>query len=334
MLQTTTLLTLAPESAFMLLKAGAALRALPVEEREDGLKLTLPWGEVVAAREAGGVRLTLSASDRARLHSLQEANDRPLDEAALCPDRRWSFAETGANPPNMTFMAVVSCRRMTPSYYRVCLSGPSVERFAREGLHFRLLFAPADHAGEWPVMNEAGRTEWPGGMGAWHRPVYTVRTIDAGAGTLEFDVFAHPGGRVTTWCETLQPGAQIAIIGPGGEWYPRAGWMALFGDETALPAIARILEGMPEDGAGIATIMIGDPGDIQEMKRPEAVSVRWLVRGRDTGLVEALAALEMPSADRFVWFAGERAETAAARKLMGERGLAKTEMRAAVYWTR
>lgn len=97
MLQTTTLLALAPESAFMLLKAGAALRALPVEERGDGLKLTLPWDEVVAAREAGGVRLPLSASDRARLHWLPEAIDRPLDEAALCPDRRWSSAETGAN---------------------------------------------------------------------------------------------------------------------------------------------------------------------------------------------------------------------------------------------
>lgn len=333
-MQTTTLLHIPADLGLQMIRARAVERALPFSEESEGLVVNLPWGEVRASEERNGLRLTLRASDRTRLHLLQEAVDRRLDEAAVAPERRWSLSEAGSAPPNLTIATVESCDRAYPSYYRVRLSGPSLERFARDGLHFRLLFPPETVRDEWPVMSDSGRVEWPGGIGAWHRPVYTTRRVDLDAGTLDFDVFAHEGGRVTEWCRTLRPGMRAAIMGPGGEWLPAAPRIALFGDETALPAIARILEGLPADGTASATILVTDARDVQPLPESERVTVRWLVRGADETLLDALKGLEIPDRDRFVWFAGERSEVAEARDILLARGFDKSEMRAASYWTR
>lgn len=332
--QTTTRIPLPFDQVSSLFKAEATRRDISVSILDDGITLNARSGDIHLVREKNGVRLTLSAADRTKLHFLQEAIDQSLDAMNAAAGRQWSLTEPGAYPPNLTFATVESCDRISPSYFRVALSAPDIMRFSSGGLHFRLLFAPREHAGKWPAIAENGRTEWPGGMQAWHRPVYTTRRIDPEAGTLTFDVFVHDGGRVTEWCRTVRRGDEIALTGPGGEWYPGGGWIALFGDETALPAIARILAARPGDTSGVATIMVGGAEDIQELDKPEGISVRWLFRDGDETLIDALAGLELPDADRFVWFASERAEVFAVREALMERGLEKSEMRAAVFWTR
>lgn len=333
-MQTTTLLDVPAELGLQMMKARAVERSLPFEERSDGVILHLPLGQIHACGENGGLRLTLNASDHMKLHLLQEAVDHRLDEAAVALDRRWSLTAPGIAPPNLTFATVELCERIYPSYYRVRLSGASLERFSRDGLHFRLLFPPESHIGQWPVVSESGRVEWPGGINQWHRPVYTTRSVNLEKGTLDFDVFAHDGGRVTDWCKTLRPGMDAAIMGPGGEWLPDARWIGLFGDETALPAIARILESLPEETSGVATIFISDARDKQRLNTTSGVNVRWLVRGEGTSLLDELKKLEIPDGDRFVWIAGERSEVNQARGMLADRRLHKAEMRIASYWSR
>lgn len=334
-MQTTTLLHISPEFGLQMIKAQAVERSLPFEDSSDGLILNLPLGQIYAVKEKSGLRLTLHASDHMKLHLLQEAVDHRLDEVAAAPDRRWSLTEPVLVPPNLTFATVTSCVRISPAYYRVSLSGPGIDRFSRDGLHFRLLFPPDEHKGEWPFISENGRTEWPGGIAAWHRPVYTIRRFDPVTGNLEFDVFAHEGGRVTEWCKTLRPGMDVAIMGPGGEWLPQARWIALFGDETALPAIARILESLTEETRGVATILISDARDEQRLNKTSGMSVRWLVRGKGVSLLDELRTLEIPERrDRLVWFSSERSDVNQARDILAMRGLEKAEMRTASYWTR
>lgn len=333
-MQTTTLLRISHESGLEMVKARAIERSLPFDEGSDGVRLHLPLGQIHACEENGSLRLTLHANDHMSLHLLQEAVDHRLDEASVAPDRRWSLTGSGMVPPNVTFATVKACERVHPSYYRVRLSGASFERFSRDGLHFRLLFPPESHRGQWPFISESGRVDWPGGISHWHRPVYTIRSVNLENGTLDFDVFAHEGGRVTDWCRTLQAGDSAAIMGPAGEWLPDARWIALFGDETALPAIARILEGLSEEALGIATILVSDASDQQHLPTSSGVVVRWLVRGDGVSLLDELKELPLPEGDRFVWFASEKSEVNQARDVLVAKGIRKAEMRLASYWSR
>lgn len=333
-MQTSTQLTLSADRALALFQEEARHHEVPSEQTRNGLKVMSPYGEILLAREPAGISITLNAVDDVKLYVLQETVDHVLGEIGEADGIRWSSTVAGARPANMTTAAVVSCKRISPSYFRVRLADPGLERFSREGLHFRLLFGPADRPGELPSILETGRTDWPGGSSAWHRPVYTVRAIDPMAGTLDFDVFVHEGGRVTEWCKTVSPGENVAIMGPGGGWFPKAGWLGLFGDETALPAIARILASAPAETQGVAAIVVTHPDDVQVLGHPEGISLKWLVRGRDETLVEALEAVEPPASDRLIWFAGEKAEVEAARRHSRKLNLAKDEWQAAAYWRR
>lgn len=333
MMHTTTHLHVEPAFVLRMMKARAVERAVPHESLPDSLILHLPWGDVYALKENARLRVTLQANDRTRLFLLQEVVDKRLDEAGIELDRRWSLNDLGGLPPTLTFAQVDAVSRLSPSYYRVRLGG-DLGRFLRDGLHFRILFGPDRHRGEWPTVGSAGRIEWPGGIASWHRPVYTTRVMDLQRGTLEFDIFAHDGGRVTEWCRVVQKGDEIAIMGPAGESYPEAPWLALFGDETALPAIARILEQRPVNSAGVATILVTDRADIQDLTKPERVGVNWLVRGENRSLIEAVLDLDLPETNRFVWFASERSESSAARRILLDRGLDKSEIRTASYWSR
>lgn len=334
MLDTTTVLGIEAESGLQMMRARAVEGSRPHEIVSDGLIIHLPWGDVQALKMQSGLRLTLSADDRERLFLLQEVVDKRLDQAGIELGRQWSLNDLVGLPPNVAFTEVDEIARLSPSYYRVRLGGADLSRFFRDGLHFRLLFGPASNRGEWPTIGSNGRTEWPGGIESWHRPVYTARAIDAQRRTMDFDIFAHEGGRVTEWCRALQQGDKVAIMGPSGEWYPQAKWLALFGDETALPAIVRILEERPAESVGSATILVSDEGDVQDLRKPGHVNVNWLLRGAGRSLIDAVLGLDIPQTDRFVWFAGERSESEAARRVLLERGVGKSEMRTASYWSR
>ena len=89
--------------------------------------------------------------------------------------------------------------------------------------------------------------------GAPHVRTYTVRRIDRDGTALDVDLVAHgttsPSAR---WLAQVRPGDPLTVLGPdemsagrlgGIEWRPGAASSILIaGDETALPAIAGIVE--------------------------------------------------------------------------------------------
>jgi NADPH-dependent ferric siderophore reductase len=90
--------------------------------------------------------------------------------------------------------------------------------------------------------------------------------------------------------------------------------MILLGDETALPAIARILAALPATATARAVIEVTGPEEEQYLPSAARVSVEWLHRGtepRGTGkLAEILQAVEAEnlSPDTFVWAGCEFAD--------------------------
>lgn len=237
--------------------------------------------------------------------------------------------------PNLILAQVESLRQISPGFRRLRLYSDDLARFGPDALHFRLLLPPRDRAPVWPCQGDDGRTLWPEGADALHRPVYTFRALDTGAGWADVDIFLHEGGRVTDWTAQARPGETVGLMGPAGRALGKPDWIALFGDETALPAIARHLAVLPRQTRGAAFILC-DPADRQTLAHPPGMALHWLNRGAGDTLGAALSDLALPpGGDRLVWFAAEKTEADRARTLLHElRGLTRQETHVTAYWRR
>lgn len=306
---------------------------LQAETSEDRVTIRFRLGTVTLSGTAAQTQLALESETAANLQLLRDTIAERMAALDLTPD--WRDKTAPGQPANMSLVTVTAVRRLTPSYTRVVIEGPDLARFADGGLHFRLLFGP-EGAG-WPYTDAGGVTQWPGGVRAWHRPVYTTRAIAPqadGSARIEFDIFLHDGGRVTEWSRSLTAGRQIAVTGPGGGRGPHpAPWVCLIGDETAVPVIARILQDLPIGTRGKAVLFVPEADDIQDLPHPPSLTVQWVLRGGDVTPLAALHDTDLPRSDRFVFFAAERQEALATRSYLNDSGLDKTEFHSASYWT-
>lgn len=124
-----------------------------------------------------------------------------------------------------------------------------------------------------------------------HLRTYSIRELRRcadGPDEIDVDFVLHSDnpGPASAWAEDAQPGQQLLIIGPtrdddsgvGIEFNPGSAAMAcLYGDETALPAIARILEDWPGGLAGSADDEV-PAGNHLPIDAPAQVDVRWHCR--------------------------------------------------------
>ena len=102
------------------------------------------------------------------------------------------------------------------------------------------------------------------------------------------------------WARAAQPGDVIRFMGPGGGYAPDADadWHLIAGDESALPAIAAALEGMPAGALVKAYLEVSDPLEEQKLETSADAEITWLHRGdRPVGeaLIEAVRACEFPA---------------------------------------
>jgi NADPH-dependent ferric siderophore reductase len=116
-----------------------------------------------------------------------------------------------------------------------------------------------------------------------------------------------------------------------------AGWQLFAGDESAMPALAEMIEALPPATAAVALIEVGDPDDEQPIAATELIGVRWLYRGttppgESDVLDRALAALDIPDADRHAYIFGESRVVRRLRDDLGRRGLHAAEISAKGYW--
>jgi NADPH-dependent ferric siderophore reductase len=231
---------------------------------------------------------------------------------------------------------------LTPRMRRLTFAG-DVARFAGdEEIHVRLYFPPEGVAEpEWPYPGADGGIVWPSDDKRPEVRYYTVRRADVEAGEIEIDVLLHDdSGPGSAFAQAARPGSICGMAGPVGRVAPLSDWTLLAGDETALPAIARMLELMPEEARGLALIEVDGPTDEVPIRAPEGVTLRWLHRkteGLERPLVEAIRAAEFPepSSDPYVWVACEHDDAKAIRShLRVDRGLNRDRHQVVGYWQR
>ncbi|MBO0903133.1 siderophore-interacting protein [Jiella sonneratiae] len=310
------------------------------EAQENGLSVEFDAAAIRLRLLGEGLEVAIGAADLARIHEMREAVLFLFDQTAPQLSERmvWSGdLPEGTLPPNFRTARFVGRRKLSPNFLRVTLAAPGVSDFLAGGMHFRLAIPPRDRAPVWPQLGRAGRTVWPKGEDALHCPAYTTAEVDVGAGHLFFDVYLHEGGLATTWALQAEEGAVVGLAGPGGGTLPPGDFILLAGDETALPAIRRILAASPPVRRGHVLVELADPRDRMELQLPDAMSIEWLQRGETPDIFERARAVTLPKPgeSRFVWIAGERELARRARlHFRDEGGVPAGESYIAAYWTR
>jgi NADPH-dependent ferric siderophore reductase len=285
---------------------------------------------------------------------------------------------------------VVAVERVSPTFARVTFGGTELDDFGTPGAvldqRIKLIFpapgrplptlAQGDWYQNWLTVPEDER----GSM-----RTYSIRSLDVSPENttvvIDFVLHLEPGltGPAATWASQASVGDELLVIGPrrgregggGIEYSPGdAREILLAGDETAAPAIARILEDVAADVRGTVFIEVPHADDILPIAAPAGVVVRWLprsgashgevliptvlahlgdivdtieIRDADTenplwetpqysGLGETLST-EGSHGERYFWIAGESGVvTTLRRHLVKDLGIDRTQVAFMGYW--
>jgi NADPH-dependent ferric siderophore reductase len=209
-----------------------------------------------------------------------------------------------------------------PGFVRVQLVGEALRSFVSLSFddHVKVFLPPLAGAavGAGPVMRD-----------------FTPRAFNVEAGTLDLEFALHGHGPASRWAAEARVGDALDIGGPRGSMIIPTDfdWHLLAGDESALPAMARRLEELPEGVAVTALISTRDTADRRALSSRATLTVHWLDGLRPHVLAEAAQSWSVPSGEGFAWAACEANEAAALRQvLVGSLGLHKRRVRVSAYW--
>ncbi|MFF9058431.1 siderophore-interacting protein [Streptomyces sp. NPDC014882] len=253
-----------------------------------------------------------------------------------------------AAPFRFFALHVVRTRRLGPSLVRVSFAGEDLRHFLSDGRDQSLsLFLP--HPGQTaPVVPvELGDDWWQG----WRelpddvRAVmrsYTLRELRRDPDEIDVDFVLHtPAGPASAWAGRARAGDRVLLLGPAVadnraiRFRPPddTDLVLLWGDETALPAIASILAALPAGQRVRAWLDVRDARDARDLVTAADAEISWRTDG---SCLDALRAAPFPSAERpYAWIAGESGSVKALRRhLVHERGIDRRRITFVGYWRR
>lgn len=167
---------------------------------------------------------------------------------------------------------------LTPSFRRFTFAGEDLADFGDPGFDQRIKVVFPTPGGPLGSMPTGGDwyTRWrlmePGARPAVR--TYTTRAVRATAAEVDIDMVVHdPLGPAARWIRDARLGDELLLFGPtralrgvslGVDFVPprRAGAVLLAGDETAAPAIAAILERLPETTSGVVVLEVPEASDV------------------------------------------------------------------------
>ena len=211
---------------------------------------------------------------------------------------------------------VVRIERLSPHFVAITFAAESLREFVSLGFddHVKFMFDAGD-GGE-PVRRD-----------------YTPRSWDLARGELTLEFAVHGHGGAGDWADRAQLGQRAIIGGPRGSMIVPTDydWHLLVGDASALPAIHRRLEELPEGTHAIVVMQMPEPPDRRAIASRAQVDLHWV--DSDEELLAAVRALALPAGEGFSWCAGEAGLMARLRAvLVEEKGQTKEAMKVAAYW--
>ncbi|WLG94839.1 siderophore-interacting protein [Pseudomonas sp. FP198] len=233
-------------------------------------------------------------------------------------------------------LQVLRVQDLTPRMRRITVGGPELAGFVSLGTddHVKLLFPQnaEEHAALENFNPGAGKAQGP----MPEMRDYTPRRYDLDALELEIDFVLHGDGPASTWAAQAAPGQYLNIAGPRGSMIVPDIFDSylLIGDETALPAIARRLEGLAPNRRALVVVEVENGAEQQILHSPAQVQVIWVLReGHRDSLLRTVLQLEMPGGKLYAWVATESKVSRQIRKvLLEEKGLDQDFIKAVGYW--
>lgn len=226
------------------------------------------------------------------------------------------------------FMTVAALRRIAPRMQRLRLVGDNLARFDTfANLHVRL-YVPNEYGKTLPrpMLGRDGRPRLSGRIDGCAMRYYTIREIDAEAGWLDIDFVLHEdAGPACDFARRAQLGDICGISGPCGLSVKPAQYYLLAGDETALPAIARIARSLPDTVQGRIVIDTHAPDGRIDFSVPAGMTLQWISSLSSPGqepfvssVSRAITEATSASDDHFIWIAGVFSKCMALRPCLGK----------------
>lgn len=222
--------------------------------------------------------------------------------------------------PQPKEFTVIKKELVTPHMLRLTLGGESVKALPddQESSYVKLIFP---NGNERPLMR-----------------TYTIRHHRKDE--IDIDFMLHEdSGPASTWAKAAQSGDTIIIGGPGPKKLIESSsdWQLLVGDMTALPAISVNLGELPYSAKGYAVIEVVSEDDIQTLKHPENIEIKWVINpypGTDSNaLLNEVKSLDWLDGNASVWAACEFNSMKALRDFFkNEKNISKENLYISSYW--
>jgi NADPH-dependent ferric siderophore reductase len=318
---------------------------MTVTKSTTGARLETAIGSINMAISSGRIFVDIRCPTAAMLFTIRSMMAEQLYSAANEEPLELHRADgpQASRIPDFREVTVVGARTITPHMRRVTVATHDVQHFSDGGLHVRLLIPPTGREPVWPHTEPDGRIHWPKGEDALTIRAYTIRNIDLVRGHLDIDFVIHEGDNVpgASWALNARVGDRVGLMGPGGGGAPDAQDIFLAGDETALPAIARIMAAAPTTANLRILLEVEDQAEEQELACRATSAVTWVHRnGRPAGTTGVLAdavrqIVRSADAPGYVWAACEQSEARSIRNFMrNESGYDRNSFSIAAYWQR
>ncbi|UGT62570.1 siderophore-interacting protein [Nocardia asteroides] len=222
-----------------------------------------------------------------------------------------------ANEPLSLRLTVAEVRPLSPGFTRVVLEGAALAQYRapRPADAFKLELS-ADDTGR-PLLR-----------------AFTVRRFDADTRRLTLDIARHERGVAVNWLATVSAGDAVTLAGMRPEWVVAEGFRdhILVGDDTAVPAIAAIVDSLGPEHRIRVYAALTDPADRALLPEHPNLELELLdsVTDLENHPPEALSEHRTQ-----VWVAAEAAAVRRVRAhLLGSCGVARADLLARAYWKR
>lgn len=235
----------------------------------------------------------------------------------------------------------------TPAMIRIIVGGPGMGACITQGVEqlpmastgfdddVRIILPdPATGKQHLPSIKENGKLDWdPISLGLSR--TYTIRAIDPDASRMTLDFVRHEGGLAAEWAAAAKPGDKMWVAGPPAHAsLPiHTDWLLLAGDETALPAIERCLEELPEGHPVIVCLEVAEREHVPaELNTKADAQIYTAIRSQGQSLPTLVHSLQFPDGEGFVWAGGEAMKLKPMRRLFNERRIDRKNQDITGYW--
>jgi NADPH-dependent ferric siderophore reductase len=160
---------------------------------------------------------------------------------------------------------------------------------------------------------------------------YTPRRFNRDAREIDIEFALHGHGGAAEWARNATVGQSTIIGGPRGSMIlPLVmDWHLLIADHSALPAVTRRLEELP-DGARVQGVLLVDPADRRTFATRANADIRWVAT--DEALLQVLGELPLQAGPGLAWGGGEAALMVRVRQLLLDKGLPRQAAKVSAYW--